>query len=107
MRYARPVLAFSSLILLAGSLAHARAFPGAARAAGLSTLPAMYGRDFEALWLADSATLMIVAVFFAAVALRPSIASRGVVILVALIPAPTAILISTFVRSFYARHPPP
>ncbi|HEY3052760.1 MAG TPA: hypothetical protein VGK04_05155 [Thermoanaerobaculia bacterium] len=66
--------------------------------------PELFREQREALWLGDSATLLIVAVFFAAIAARPSMATRPALILVALIPAATAILIYMFVGNFYAGH---
>ena len=101
----RLLLAFSSLILALGGLAHARAFRGAVAAISNAHLASsIYGKDFQTLWLADSTTLLAVAALFAMIAVRPSIATRTLVFVIALIPAATAILIYVFVGNFYAGH---
>jgi len=83
---------------------HAAAFPKAQVAIDGTNLPHFYAGSSKALWLADSATLFILAVIFGLIAARPSVASRPLVILVALIPAATAILIYTFLGGFIAGH---
>lgn len=104
-RIPRLLLALSSLILALGGLAHARAFRGAAAAIRNAHLASsLYGKDFLTLWLADSTTLLAVAALFAMIAARPGAASRALVIVIALIPAATAILIYVFVGNFYAGH---
>ena len=103
-RAPRLVLAFCSLLLAFGAFAHAKAFRSAASVIRTAQLPSIYGSDFKALWLSDSTTLLTVAALFAAVALRPSIASRTLVFMIALIPAATAIFIYIFVGAFYAGH---
>jgi hypothetical protein len=104
MRASKIILAVCSLLLVIGALAHARAFRGASVALGNAKLPAIYRQDFKVLWLADSATLFTVAALFAAIAARPSAASRTVVMLIAVIPAATGVLIYIFVGNFYAGH---
>lgn len=103
-RVARVILGLCSLILALGGLAHAKAFRGAQRAIGAAHLPAIYGNDFKALWLADSATLLTVAALYAMIAARPSVASRTLLMMISGIPAATAIFIYMFVGNFYAGH---
>ena len=103
-RAPRLVLALCSLLLALGGLAHAAAFRGAAAAIRAANLPSVYANDFKTLWLADSATLWIVAALFAMLAARPGLATRSVVVLIALVPAATAVLIYIFVGGFYAAH---
>ena len=104
MRIPRLMLALCSLLLAFGGYAHAKAFRGAASAIDNARLATMYAKDFKALWLIDSMTLFIVALFFALSAVRPSLATRFSLIVVASIPAVTATLIYIFVGSFYAGH---
>jgi len=103
-RNPRLLLALSSVISALGGAMHATAFRKALAAIDASNLPYFYGGSSKGLWLADSTTLVIVAVIFGLIAARPSVASRPLVILVALIPAATAILIYTFLGSFIAGH---
>src|SRR5215472_16386315 len=103
-RTPRILLALSSVISGLGSAMHALAFPKAMAAIDGSNMLHFYGGSSKALWLADSATLFILAVIFGLIAARPSVASRPLVMVVALIPAATAILIYTFLGGFIAGH---
>jgi len=103
-RTPRLLLALSSVISALGCAIHAAAFRKALVAIDGSNLAHFYGGSSKGLWLADSATLFILAVIFGLIAARPSVASRPLVILVALIPAATGILIYTFLGSFVAGH---
>jgi hypothetical protein len=100
----RLVLALCALLLLLGAFAHARAFRGVSAAIDHANLRTIYAEDFKTLWLADSTTLATVALFFALLALRPLASRRALLLIVALIPAATAVLIYIFVGSFYAGH---
>lgn len=101
----RILLALCSFVLALGGVAHAAAFGKATKAiAGAANLSAFFGNDFRTLWLADSATLLLLAALFALIAARPSAATRPVVLLLALIPAATGVLIYAFVGNFYAGH---
>jgi hypothetical protein len=103
-RTPRILLAISSAISALGGAMHASAFRKSLVAIDCSNLPHFYGGSSKGLWLADSATLFILAVIFGLISARPSLATRPLVILVALIPAATAILIYTFLGSFIAGH---
>jgi hypothetical protein len=103
-RTPRFLLAFSSLLSAVGGTIHAAAFKKALTAIDASDLPHFYGASSKGLWLADSATLFILAAIFALIAARPSMAARPFVVLVALIPAATAILLYTFLGNFVAGH---
>ena len=100
----RLLLAGSSLIMALGGPAHAAVFNKAAAILAPANLPPFYTGSFKALWLADSATLVTLALAFGLVAFRPTMASRPVVLLLALIPAATAGLIYHFVGGFFAAH---
>jgi hypothetical protein len=100
----RLLLAFSSLLLVAGGVVHALAFSRARAAFAASNLLPFFGNTAKALWLADSTTLWMVAAVFGLIAARPAAATGPVVMLVALIPAATAVLIYLFLGSFFAGH---
>jgi len=103
-RAPRLLLGTAALLSGLGGVIHAAAFRKALMALGASNLPAFYAGSSKGLWLADSATLLILAAIFGVVAVRPSAASRPVVLLVALIPAATAVLLYMFLGNFFAGH---
>ena len=95
----------AGLILLLGAFLHARAFvlkTGALIDA--SNLPPAVSAALKALWLCDSSTLSGVGVAMLLLAARPHAASRAVVVLLALIPAATALLVYCFVGPVFAAH---
>lgn len=100
----RFLLFFSSLLSAVGGAIHAAAFRKALAAIDASNLPHFYAASSKGLWLTDSATLFILAAVFGTIAARPTMATRPVVLLVALIPAATAILLYTFLGNFPAGH---
>ena len=104
MRTTRVLLAFSSLILAAGAIAHALAFKRALAALGAVNLSAGMSGAFKALWLADSTTCLTVAAMCVFVAVRPSKIGGQLAMLVALIPAFTGLFIYRFLGNFYAGH---
>ncbi len=103
-RSSRFLLAFSSFLLVVGAVMHAVAFRMTLTAVAKSDIPAFFGNSLKALWLGDSATLLIVAVLFCLFAIRPSTATRLVVLLVSLVPAATAVLLYIFLGNFFAGH---
>jgi hypothetical protein len=56
------------------------------------------------LWLADSTTLIGLALIFGVLALRPNSVSRPVLLLLALVPGATTALLYWFLGPFYAAH---
>ncbi len=103
-RTPRFLLALSSLLSAVGGTIHAAAFRKALAAIDASNLPHFYAASSKGLWLADSATLFILAAIFGMIAARPTMAARPAVVLIALIPAATAILLYTFLGNFLAGH---
>jgi hypothetical protein len=101
-RLPRFLLGASAAVLALGGFMHTRAFGKTAAAA--SALPAYYGGAFKALWLIDSATLLVLALVFAMLAARRSMASGVVVVLLALIPGATAVLLYVFLGRFLPAH---
>jgi hypothetical protein len=97
-------LAAAAGLLAFGGVMHARAFGKAALAVASSSLPEFYGNSLKALWLIDSATLLVLAAVFAFVAVRPVAASGTVLGLLALIPGATSVLLYTFMGMFLPAH---
>jgi hypothetical protein len=105
MRFApRLLLAFSSLCLAFGGAVHALAFPKAAIVADHSTLPAFFSAAFKGLWLSDSITSVALALAFGSIAAFPRMASRSLVVLLALAPIAFATAIFATMGNFFAGH---
>ena len=103
MRFApRLLLAFSSVCLAVGGAVHALAFPKAATMAEHSTLPAFFSAAFKGLWLSDSVTSVALALAFGSIAAFPRMASRSLVVLLALAPLAVATTIFATMGNFFA-----
>jgi hypothetical protein len=100
----RILLAFSALILVVGGVMHAGAFKKMLRAVDASNLPVFYANSLKGLWLIDAATLLMLAVIFAIIAAQPALASKSVVILLAILPAATAFFLYRFIGNFLPAH---
>jgi len=87
-----------------GGASHAAAFNRTLAAVATSDLAPFFGGSLKLLWLADSATMFILAALFGLIASRPITATRPVVLLLALIPAATAVLVYLFLGNFFAGH---
>jgi hypothetical protein len=104
VRTPRFLLIFAAVLLITGAASHAAAFNNALPIIDASGLPLFYSHSFKALWLADSATLFVLAAIFAVIAARFQMATRSLLILLALIPIATTILLYTFLGNFFAGH---
>ncbi len=102
-RLHRLLLVVSALIFAFSAWLHTSAFGKAQSALEAVALPPFYAHSFAGLWLIDSATLLSLAIVFVVIAAHPALATRWVIVLLALIPASTSALIFVFVGSF----PPP
>jgi uncharacterized membrane protein len=100
----RFLLALASTILTAGVAVHAAAFNKVVLAVRHSNLPDFYGRSLKMLWLADSATLLLFAGILVLFAVRPALASRPVLLLLAILPAASAALLYAFLGNFFPGH---
>ncbi|PYL63309.1 MAG: hypothetical protein DMF25_10815 [Verrucomicrobia bacterium] len=100
----RLFLIFSAVVLAIGALMHASAFNKVSLAVTKSDIASFAGNSLKVLWLADSVTAMLLAAVFAIAAARPSTASNWILMLLAMIPATTAVLIYTFVGNFIGGH---
>ena len=103
-RLPRLLLAFSSSLMAFGGTMHALAFHRTLSAIAASKLAPFFGNTLKLLWLGDSATMFVLAAIFGLLAVRPAVATRPLVLLVALVPAATAVLIYVFLGNFFAGH---
>jgi hypothetical protein len=103
-RLQRFLLAASAGMLALGGLMHARAYGKAAAAVASSSLPVFYGNSLKALWLTDSATLLVLSALLGLLAARPAMASGAVIALLALIPGATAGFLYMFMGTFLPAH---
>jgi hypothetical protein len=102
--FPRVVLTLAALFLAVGAVMHASAFNKIVSALADSNLVPFAANSLKVLWLADSATSLLLAAVFGLIAARPSAATRPVIVLLALIPAATAGLIYTFIGGFVGGH---
>jgi len=100
----RILLAFSGILFAFGAYIHTSAFGKMSAAVAKSDLPAFFGNGFRVLWLQDSALQIVFAILFALVAIRPSLATRWVIAIVALIPFTTAATIYCVIGNFIGGH---
>ncbi|SRR6266852_9759455 len=100
----RILLAFSALVLAVGACLHTSAFNKISGAVADSNLMPFAAKSLKILWLQDSALSLVLAVVFAVMAWRPSLTTKWIVLLLALIPVATAALIYYFIGSFIGGH---
>jgi hypothetical protein len=100
----RLFLTLGSLCLGAGGAIHALAFPKAATVAEHSTLPAFFSAAFKGLWLSDSVSFVALALSFGSIAAYPRMASRSLIVLLALGPLAYATAIFATMGNFFAGH---
>jgi hypothetical protein len=98
------LLALSSVILALGGAMHTAAFGRTVSAADGSNLQPFYAQALKALWLIDSATLLALAAVFAFVTIRPDPRRRPLVLILAIVPAATSILLYVFMGTFLPAH---
>ncbi|MDE1986031.1 MAG: hypothetical protein KGL29_12660 [Alphaproteobacteria bacterium] len=102
--FPRFLLTLSSLILAVGGVMHAAAYGKAVAAITESNLPVFFGSALKAFWLGDSATMILLAAIYGWIAVRPRAAAKSVVVLLAFLPASTAVLLYAFFGAFFAAH---
>src|SRR5437879_1577917 len=100
----RILLGFSAIVFAFGAYIHTSAFGRMSEAVAKSELSAFFGNGFRVLWLQDSALQIVFAILFALVAIRPSLATRWVIAIVALIPLTTAVMIYCVIGNFIGGH---
>lgn len=102
--FSRILFGVSALLLAIGAHFHTRAFGKTAAAVGDSNLPAFLGNGFKVLWLQDSVVTNLLAIIVAIVAINPKTAPRWIIIVLALVPIMTAVLVYYFIGNFYGGH---
>jgi hypothetical protein len=100
----RVLLAFSAIVFAFGAYIHTSAFGRMSDGVTKSDLPAFLANGFRTLWLMDSSVQIILAIVFALVAIRPTAATKPIVLLIALIPLATAVFIYHFIGNFIGGH---
>ena len=93
----RILLAFSAILLAVGGWIHTSAFNKVSATIANSDLDPFVGKGFRMLWLQDSTIAIALAIVFAIVAIRPSAASKIVIVLLGLVPVITAALAYHFI----------
>ena len=102
--FPRVLLTLSSLILAVGGVMHATAYGKAVAAIAGSNLPVFFGDALKVFWLGGSATMILLAAIYSWIAIRPRVAAKSVVVLLAFFPASTAVLLYAFLGTFFASH---
>jgi hypothetical protein len=104
-RIPRLLLATSAAIFAFGGAMHAIAYVAQALPSiSGSNLSPFLRSELKVLWLADSATLLALAVVFGLIAAKPAAASKAVIMLLAIVPAAITALLYVFLGPFYAGH---
>jgi hypothetical protein len=104
-RIPRLLLATAAAIFAFGGAMHAAAYTAKALPSiGSSNLPPFLGAEIKVLWLADSTTLIALALVLGFIAAKPTSATKAVVMLLAVVPAATTALLYIFLGPFYAGH---
>jgi len=98
----RILLGVAAAMLAFAGIAHGAAFSRTQAAARSSDLTPFLVSGFQILWLIDVATSVGLAIVFALAAMRPAVASRLVIGLLALMPLSTASFLIVFAPGFYA-----
>jgi hypothetical protein len=104
LRISRFCLGLAALLALAGGVMHGVASAKNEAALNASNLPAFFAGSAKGLWLADSATLILLALTFGVAAVRPGTATRWSLFLAAMIPVGTALILYRYLGNFFAAH---
>jgi hypothetical protein len=104
-RIPRLLLAASAAIFAFGAAMHAVAYVAKAQPSisGANLAPFMVS-ELKVLWLADSTTLMALALVLGLIAAKPASASKAVIMLLAIVPAAITVLLYVFLGPFYPGH---
>jgi hypothetical protein len=102
---ARALFGGAAVIFGVGALLHAAAFfSKAASIIDASSVKSFFGHELKVLWLADSTTLMSLALICGFLVAKPQSVTKPMLLLFALVPASTTVLLYGFLGSFYAAH---
>jgi hypothetical protein len=101
----RFLLSLAAAIFLLGAVMHASAFFWKAnRVIDGSSLKPFFSSELKVLWMADSTTLLGLALVFALIAAKPAWASVPAILVLSWIPAATTVLLYFFLGPFFAAH---
>ena len=100
----RILLGFSAIVFAFGAYIHTSAFGRMSEAVAKSDLLPFFGNGFRTLWLQDSAIQILFAIVFAVVAIKPTAATRFVVVIIGVLPITTALFIYHFIGNFIGGH---
>jgi hypothetical protein len=101
----RALLACAACIFAGGGVLHAAAYFSKAHLAIESAgVKQFFGNELKVLWLADSTTLVSLALALGLVSLRPAYGSRLLLLFLALVPGAIATLLYAYLGPFYAAH---
>jgi hypothetical protein len=100
----RTLLVAAALILISSAGLHASAYGQVTAGVAMSGLSPVLGNAYRALWVADSTTAATVGIVAAMLAFRPALARPAVVLVLALIPAATAVCVYHFLGAFPPGH---
>jgi hypothetical protein len=103
-RLGRALLATAALVLIASALLHASAYGQVDAGVGASGLSPVLAKAYRALWLADSATTALLGLAAAVLALNPGSTRPSLVLVLAAIPAASALCIYHFLGAFPPGH---
>ncbi len=104
MRISKWLLLVAAALLVAGAGLHTAAFPKIGPVVRASSLPTFHAQSYQALWLGDSATLFVLATILVVISMQTQIAARGLLLLLAVIPLATGVLLYAFIGNFFAAH---
>jgi len=102
--FARILLAISALVFAFGAWVHTSAFARMSAAVAKSDLPAFFAQGLRTLWVMDSCVQIALALIFALVAIRPTAATKPIIVLIALVPLATSVFIYYFIGNFIGGH---
>ena len=100
----RLLLLFSAIVLALAAWMHTLGFNRASAAVAKSDIDAFVGNGLKVLWLQDSTISIVLALVFAAVAIRPGAICKALLLLLALVPLVTATLLYHFIGNFIGGH---
>lgn len=101
---ARLLLGLAALILLVGGAFHGLVYPKAAAAISASDLSWRYAAIYKGLWLNDAAVVMLIGLIYLAMALRPALATKMMLLLLSALPVAGALSIYLTVGNFLPGH---
>ncbi len=101
----RTLLGGAAVIFSLGGILHAAAFfSKASSLIDASSMKSFFGHELKGLWLADSTTLICLALICGFLSIKPHSVTRPMLFLLALVPASTTALLYGFLGPFYAAH---